>query len=178
MGLRWDIEAQHARPPGRRADLDAFCALFDARSQIVEIVHPGRIRNANASVVHTGDSTTGAKEWDDERIFVYLDALPQNVCAVVFVVISASGRVFGDVPGASCHVSDGWTEREYVRTDLRSYGFSVSRCIATLRRDPDGWKILDHAESGKIAIAAESLSLSANEKSRWSPRSACRSRAE
>ncbi len=83
---------------------------------------------------------------------------------MTFVVIGAAGRVFGDFPGASCHVSDAATEREYLRVDLPRYGESVARCIATLRRDIAGWKILGRTESGPTAIAAESLSLAASEK--------------
>ncbi|HSQ02924.1 MAG TPA: TerD family protein, partial [Burkholderiales bacterium] len=66
MGLRWDVQEHRPRSSEPHADLDAFCVLFDAQSQLVELVHPGRTRNANGSVVHTGDSRTGAKEWDDE----------------------------------------------------------------------------------------------------------------
>jgi stress response protein SCP2 len=171
MGLRWDIEEHRAHSSSAHADLDAFCVLFDARSQLMELVHPGRTRNTNGSVVHTGDSTTGAGEWDDERLFVFIDALPEGVCALAFVVISAAGHVFADVPGASCHVSDRLTEREYVRVNLPRDGLSMARCIATLQRTLNGWKIFDRAESGAMAITAESLSLSVNEKAAGGERS-------
>ena len=166
MGLRWDIEEQRSRSPGEHADLDAFCVLFDAQSQLVELVHPGRTRNANGSVVHTGDSTTGAKTWDDERIFVFLNALPPEIAALAFVVVSASGRAFEQIPGASCHMSDRVTEREYLRVDLSRHGLSSAQCIATLQRCGEGWRMLGRAQSGQVALAAESLSLSASEKKR------------
>jgi stress response protein SCP2 len=166
MGLRWDVQEHLLQVPDAHPDLDAFCVLFDARSQPVEIVHPGRPGNTNGSVVHTGDSRTGAREWDDERIFVFLEPLPPDVAAVAFVVISANGRVFGDVAGASCHVSDGVTEREYLRLDLPRYGVATAMCIATLWRAQEEWLIRDRAQSAELAVSAESLALAANEKRR------------
>lgn len=164
MGLRWDIQEHLIRSPDQHPDLDAVCVLFDAQSQPVELVHPARPRSTNGSVVHTGDSKTGSKEWDGERIFVFLGPLPRDIAVVAFVVISATGRAFADAPGASCHVSDGATEREYLRVDLPRYGSSIARCIATLQRRKEGWKILGRAESGRMAVSAEYLSLAANEK--------------
>lgn len=158
MGLRWDIQEHLLRGHQRHPDLDAVCVILDAQARVVEIVHPGHPRNANDSVVHTGDSRTGAKAWDDERIVVFLEPLPENAAALAFVVASASGHVFGNVPGASAHVSDAASEREYVRVDLSMYGFAVARCIATLQRTADGWRLYDRAASGRLAVSAESLS--------------------
>ncbi|HEY9446518.1 MAG TPA: TerD family protein [Burkholderiales bacterium] len=159
MGLRWNGHEPGTQMITRRPDLDAFCVLFDVHGRSVDLVHPGRTRNGNGSVVHTGDSTTGASEWDDERIFVFLDALPEEISMLAFVVRSATGDVFRDVPGASCHVSDAITECAYLRADLYPYGYSIARCMAALSRRPDGWEILDRNEAGHVAISAESLVL-------------------
>lgn len=164
MGLRWDRHDANPGQPARHADLDAFCVLFDGQERPVELVHPGATRNSNGSVVHTGDSTTGASAWDDERIFVFLDALPEEISMLAFVVRSATGRVFRDVPGASGHLSDAATECVYLRADLQPYGYSIARCMAILRRRPDGWHILDRSEAGSLAVAAESLALGIEDK--------------
>lgn len=164
MGLRWD---RHDTGPGqsaRHADLDAFCVLFDEHGRPVEVVHPGETRNRNGSVVHTGDSTTGASAWDDERIFVFLDALPEDISTLAFVVRSATRRAFGDIAGASCHLSDATTECVYLRLDLQPYGYSLARCMAILDRQREGWHILDRAAAGSIAVAAETLSLDTADK--------------
>ena len=74
MGLHWDPPEDGATADP--ADLDTLCVLFDAQGCVLEVIHPGHPRNEDSSVVHTGDSRTGASEWDDERIFVFLAALP------------------------------------------------------------------------------------------------------
>jgi len=147
MGLHW-----HPQEPGTSAsqgpaNLDALCVLFDEEGRVVEVVHPGCPSNANGSVLHTGDSLTGASEWDDERIFVFLEALPDSVSALAFVVASANGHVFSEVPGASCHVSDRVTEREWIRLDLTALGKHKEHRVATLRRSPAGWQISADAQA-------------------------------
>ncbi len=108
MGLHWDPpeEGVNLHPE----NLDALCVLFDQEQQIVEIIHPGNPRSTNGSVVHTGDSRTGASKWDDERIFVFLEALPANVTTLLFIVASATDHPIRKVRGASCHISDHATE--------------------------------------------------------------------
>ncbi len=139
MGLRWRSEGPGAAAR-RPANLDAQCVMFDEERRVVEVVHPGRLRNTNGSVLHTGDCRTGGSEWDNERIFVFLEALPDSVCALAFVVKSADGRRFGEVPGASCHVSDRVTEHECLRLDLTALGRCKHYRVATLRRSPAGWR--------------------------------------
>lgn len=146
MGLHWDPpqEGMSANP----ANLDALCVLYDGQRRVLEIIHPGHPRNANGSVIHTGDARTGASEWDDERIFVFLEALPAAVSTIAFVVASATARAFGGIRGASCHISDRATEREWVRLELTALGQRTAHCVATLRRGPAGWKISSDAQTG------------------------------
>lgn len=139
MGLHWD-------PPEKGAnsdpvDLDALCVLFDRQSSIVDIVHPGNPGSIEGAVLHTGDSKTGAGEWDDERVFVFLHALPDSVSAVSFVVASPVGRSFGNVRGASCHVSDHLTDHELVRVLFSAGDQRTTHFVATLRRSGAGWTI-------------------------------------
>ena len=141
MGLRW-----HPRKPcsgtGRQpANLDAQCVMLDAEHRVIEVVHPGHLRNSNGSVLHTGDSRTGGSEWDNERIFVFLEGLPDAVRALAFVVKSAAGRGIGEVPGAWCHVSDRVAEHECLRLDLTALGNRKEYRVATLNRGPRGWQI-------------------------------------
>lgn len=141
MGLHWHPQKPGAGASRRPANLDAQCAMFGGEERLVELIYPGRLSNANGSVLHTGDSRAGASDWDDERIFVFLEALPDSVCALAFIVKSADGRAFGEVPGASCHVSDRLTEHEWLRLDLTSLGRRKEHCVAILRRSPAGWRM-------------------------------------
>jgi stress response protein SCP2 len=156
MGLHWSPQPEDA--PGEPGNLDALCLLFDAQGHVLEAVHPGHPRNDNGSVLHTGDSPTGASSWDDERIFVFLDALPGAVSTLLFVVASADGRALGDVPGASCHVSDRVTEHEWIRADLTALGPRTSHCVATLQRGAAGWTLSPevsaaHGETASALLA-------------------------
>ena len=148
-------------------DLDVSCVLFDEYGKITEIIYPGRPRNGNDSVIHTGDSTTGTGEWDDERIFVFPDAVPGAVSAMTFVVASVTGRSFDQIPRASCHVSDRMTEREWMRLELNDLGPRSVHCVATLYRSPSGWRIHPGAQnqSAQTRIMAELLPLIAGAKS-------------
>ena len=106
MGLHWDPPRDGETASEEPANLDALCLLFDRQRCVLEVIHPGHLSNANGSVLHTGDSRTGTSEWDDERIFVFLEALPEAVAELAFVVASTNGRAFSEIQGASCHISD------------------------------------------------------------------------
>jgi stress response protein SCP2 len=146
MGLHWTPAVSGAQDQDP-ANLDAVCVLLDERHQLLEIVHPGRPRNANDSVLHTGDSRNGASAWDDERIFVFLEALPQAVHAVLFGVVSVDGRELSRVPGASCHLSDRADERELIRIELSGVARDSAHTVAIAQRSGADWKLipLSHA---------------------------------
>jgi stress response protein SCP2 len=145
MGLHWHPQESGARSNDEPANLDALCVLFDQDGSVLEVVHPGHPSNVNGSVLHTGDSRTGASEWDDERIFVFLEALPDSVYALDFIVTSANGHVFSEVPGAFCHVSDRVTEHEWIGLDLTQLSKHKEHRIATLRRSSAGWQLSSDA---------------------------------
>lgn len=144
MGLHWHAPERNTadEAPPR---LDALCVLFDARQRVLEVIHSGHPRNANDSVLHTGSSHPGASEWDDERIFAFLEALPETVSTLSFVVISPTGRAFRNIPGARCHVSDRVTERAWVRLELTALSNQRAHNVAMLRRTPSGWKLFPGA---------------------------------
>lgn len=166
LGLHWDPppEGATAHPD----NLDAVCLLLGGAQQVIDIIHPGHPRNADGSVVHTGDSRTGASAWDDERIFVFLEALPPVVSTVAFIVSSASGRPFSEISGASCHVSDHATEYKWIDMKLTALGKQSAHCIATLRRGPAGWEISRNGHLLEGNHLAELLSVAKSGKSRGS----------
>lgn len=153
MGLHWD--PPNGALPGLPADLDALCVLFDADGRIVEVIHPGQPRNVDGSVIHTGDSRNGASDWDDERIFVFLEALPQVVSKVSFVVLSATGTSFEVIPGAHCHVSDQVSDIAWVRADLTALCGRTIHVVAALCRDVAGWKFSSQSPVDEPGLFAE-----------------------
>jgi tellurium resistance protein TerZ len=157
MGLHWDPPEEGAQTDPD--DLDALCVLFDGQQRVLEVIHPGYPRNANESVIHTGDSRTGAGEWDDERIFVFLEALPKAVTALSFIVSSVKGRPLSDVLGASCHVSDHESEYRWIQLELSTLKECVAHCIGTVKRSPTGWNISTGSQIVPRELLDEVLSL-------------------
>lgn len=157
MGLHWDPpqEGVAADP----ADLDALCVLFDAQGGILEVIHPGHPRNGDGSVIHTGDSRTGASTWDDERIFVYLEALPPAVAALSFVVVSATGHAFHEIRGAYCHVSDQASEDHRLRLDLTALAGCSGHVVATPQRGAAGWQMSTEAQTAQVDLLARLRTL-------------------
>lgn len=145
MGLHWTPPAQDTAAGAEAANLDAVCVLLDAKGRQLEVIRPGHLRSANGSVVHTGDSRTGASAWDDERIFVFIDALPGCVDSLVLGVISHD-RPFSEVAGASCHISDVGMEDELLRIRLAS--LVTDCCVATVQRCASGWIMRQRAPGG------------------------------
>jgi stress response protein SCP2 len=156
MGLHWTPPAQHRGARLEAANLDAVCVLLDGNGRQLEVIRPGHLKGANGSVVHTGDSRTGASAWDDERIFVFVDALPAYVDSLVLGVISHD-RPFSEVAGASCHISDVRLEDELLRIQLTPLGPVTEYCIATVQRCAFGWIMRQRAPGG--ARLGEVLSL-------------------
>jgi len=166
MGVHWDPPQEAVSADA--ANLDALCVLLDARRGVLEIVHPGHTRNANGSVIHTGDERTGASDWDDERIFVFLEALAPAVSTIAFAVVSATGQAFSAIQGASCHISDHITEVEWIRLDLTTLGRRTAHCLATLHRAPEGWQLSSDAKTVRDRCLSEPelLSLAASVRGR------------
>ena len=142
LGLHWTPTFhRHGGSADVAADLDAVCELRDRRGRLVEVVGPLRLRNENGSVLHTGDSRIGAGFWDDERIFIFVDALPETIGSVVLSVESSHGDAFRDVTDAWCHVSDCAMEEELLKVRLAQLGATSGQVIATLERESQGWTL-------------------------------------
>ncbi len=153
MGLQWD--PPNGAVPGQPADLDALCVLFDADGRVVEVIHPGQLRSTDGSVIHTGDSRNGTGDWDDERVFVFLEALPQSVSKVSFVVVSATGKSFDVIPSAHCHVSDQVSDIPWVCVDLTALCGRTIHIVAALCRDAAGWQFSSQSPVDERGLFAE-----------------------
>jgi stress response protein SCP2 len=164
MGLHWNPSQEGGTQDPD--DLDALCVLFDAQRRVLEVIHPGNPRNATSSVIHTGDSRTGASAWDDERIFVFLDALPETVMELAFVVASATDRPLNEVCGAACHVTDHVTERKLACLELTTLERRKAHCFVMLYRGSGEWKISADIHSGRSEFLAELLPLVRKAKTR------------
>ena len=149
MGVQWD--PPQADDQAATADLDAICVLIRSDGSL-ECIHPGVPCGASGSVVHTGDSTSGASIWDDERVFVFLDALPGSVNRIAFIVCSVTGQPFNEIRRARCHISDRQTEAPWLRVDLTTLVGRTEHVVACLERTSGGWRLADATFDSKVWI--------------------------
>lgn len=141
MGLRLHCAGMQAG----RVDAHALCLLQDRHGRVLEKIHPGNTRNASGSVVHTGAAAAASGKWDHERIFVFLDALPEDVARLVFAVASTSGSGLGHASGATCHISDHNTEQVIHFRELGSLRDTLQ--VALLIRRGGGWKCIPREQA-------------------------------
>lgn len=85
IGLGWDVIGFENEAP----DLDASVFLLNRHDKTEadeDFVFYNNMKNADGSVVHLGDSRTGAGDGDDENIEIDLLRLPFDIYRAVFVV--------------------------------------------------------------------------------------------
>ena len=150
MGVRWD--PPQSDDQGAPVDLDAICIILGSDGSR-ECIHPGAPCGASGSVVHTGDSRTGASVWDDERVFVFLEKLPGSVNRVAFIVCSVMGQPFNKIRGARCHISDRQTEAPWLHVDLTTLVGRTEHVVACLERTCSGWRLADETFDSKVWIS-------------------------
>ena len=135
MGLGWDT--------GRvQVDLDASCALFADDNSLIETVFfgtPGK-KNANGSVIHSGDNLTGAGDGDDEQIKVDLSKVDTRVKNIVFTVNSYRGQKFTVVENAFVRIVNQDDGKELCRFNLSEKYSTTGLIMARLYRHNGEWK--------------------------------------
>ena len=141
FGLHWDSpQGEHG---AESVDLDAICVLYDEHLDALEVIHAAHPRSEDDSLIHTGDSSTGAGTWDDERIFVFLEMLPSHVSGLVFFVARAAGEASHQPRGAFCHISDRISEKVWAKYDLPSLSGRSIHAVATVSRRENDWQITE-----------------------------------
>ncbi|WP_316820115.1 TerD family protein [Pedobacter gandavensis] len=92
-------------------DLDASCALFNDKKQLVDVVYFGSLKSKDGAVKHSGDDLTGDMGGDDgldnEVITLDFSQLNPAVEYVAFVLNSFRGHDFGTIPFASIRIYEG-----------------------------------------------------------------------
>ncbi|WGQ11109.1 TerD family protein [Pedobacter gandavensis] len=92
-------------------DLDASCALYNDKKQLVDVVYFGSLKSKDGAVKHSGDDLTGDMGGDDgldnEVITLDFSQLNPAVEYVAFVLNSFRGHDFGAIPFASIRIYEG-----------------------------------------------------------------------
>lgn len=79
-------------------DLDASACLLTGEMNSIDKVWYRKTESNCRSVIHSGDELTGAKEGDDERIYVNVPSIPMDVHYILFTVsVFSAGHSFKEV---------------------------------------------------------------------------------
>ncbi|MFW1857491.1 TerD family protein [Acinetobacter defluvii] len=126
---------------GGSIDLDASAILFDANKQVLDNVWFAQLRSRDGSIQHSGDNLTGEGDGDDEKIFVDLTRVPDQVQQIVFTISSFRGQTFEKVENAFCRLVDETTNTEVAKYNLSAQGNYTALIIAKVYRHNGAWKM-------------------------------------
>ncbi len=129
-------------------DLDASCATFDAKKELLEVIYFGQLKGTG--IQHSGDDLEGDMDGDDgldnEVIVVNLKQISTNVDQIVFVLNSFQGHDFKTIPFASIRLYEGTPTRVdkiHATFDIANdskFAGSVSMIMGKLYKKDGKWK--------------------------------------
>lgn len=158
-GLKW--EPRRTLLHLKEFDLDLSAYVFGSQGRLRNIV-TGDLSHQTGEggmIWHTGDDTDGAgnigDHYDDERIFVVLDGLAEDLTDVFFVVTSKNAFSFGDVESPEVRLADGGTKSviTFARPGEDNGGEQHAFIFAHVKRTADGWawrEINEYAAKDKL----------------------------
>lgn len=161
-GLSWKERATE----GEAFDLDASVILLNAEGKArgeKDFIYYNNNTSVCGSVKTHGDNLTGSGEGDDEKVSLALNAIPEDVSRVQFVVsihqAAERNQNFGQVQGASIHLDNEESGEELMRFDLsEDYSLETAVVMAELYRHNGEWKfnaVGQGYRDGLIAILKE-----------------------
>lgn len=152
VGVNWGVITKKGLFGSKKVavDLDASCAVFDAKKELLEVVYFGQLNGYG--IRHSGDDLTGDLEGDDgldnEVIVVDLARLHPNAEQVVFILNSFKKQDFKDIPFASIRLYEGsprHVNKVHATFDIANdpkFAGSVSMVMGKLYKKEDKWKFI------------------------------------
>ena len=152
LGAGWDVATI-----GQDFDLDIAAFLLDSNNKFNSLENIIFFNNKQGEGIYLeGDNRTGAGEGDDERIFIDLEKINQNIQKIVFVVTIHNAQVkrqtFGMIENSYIRLVDvDSNEKELCRFNLKENGSTATSVLfAELLREGTEWQFKAIGE-GKIA---------------------------
>ena len=152
LGAGWDVATN-----GADFDLDIAAFLLDSNNKFNSLENIIFFNNKQGEGIYLeGDNRTGAGEGDDERIFIDLEKINQNIQKIVFVVTIHNAQVkrqtFGMIENSYIRLVDvDSNEKELCRFNLKENGSTATSVLfAELLREGTEWQFKAIGE-GKIA---------------------------
>ena len=138
-------------------ELDIAAFLLDSNNKFNSLENIIFFNNKQGEGIYLeGDNRTGAGEGDDERIFIDLEKINQNIQKIVFVVTIHNAQVkrqtFGMIENSYIRLVDvDSNEKELCRFNLKENGSTATSVLfAELLREGTEWQFKAIGE-GKIA---------------------------
>ena len=142
-----DMDPEDASLKNLSFDLDLTCFIYNTDGTFRSRVTPdamGMIAEGN-KIYHSGDDHDGAGDneegQDDERLFVELRELNEDIGHIVFVVSSKNDFTLSDVKGIEARIVDSKTEQDLLKTviDPEEANKKFNYAFAAIHRSDDGW---------------------------------------
>lgn len=152
VGINWGaIEKKGLLGTKKEAvDLDASCAVFDDKKNLIDSVNFRNLRSSEQAIRHSGDDLTGDLNGDDgldnEVITVDLSRVNPSATYLAFFINSFKGQDFKDIPFASIRIYEGTPTQvsmEYARYDIAndaSFAGNVSMILGVFYKRNNEWK--------------------------------------
>lgn len=149
VGLGWDqVKKGFFGFGGSNVDCDASCIMLDANNKLPKkenVIYFGNLKSQCGSVAHSGDNLTGEGDGDDEKVFVELAKIPQNISKLVFVVniYDAVNRKqdFGLIQNAFIRVVNASNNQELLKYNLSdNYAGKTALIVGEIYRNNNDWK--------------------------------------
>lgn len=130
-------------------DLDIFCCFYDADKNLLGSVTPenANLMGAGGAIYHSGDNRTGRIGGDDEFISVNMAELPDNIHAIIFVILcNGKDTNFTTVANVQTRIADGTTDADLLATEPSTLSGSntdgyVFAAILKDQTQPQGWSM-------------------------------------
>ncbi|ANE46913.1 chemical-damaging agent resistance protein C [Paenibacillus swuensis] len=145
VGLGWDVNKYDG---GNEFDLDAtaFCLNTNGKVNVeTDFMYYNNKKNANESIVLSGDNRSGEGAGDDESIQINLATVPENIAKIAFCITihdaAARSQNFGQVANAYVRVLNEDTGAELIRYDLgEDFSIETAVVVGELYRHNGEWK--------------------------------------
>ena len=144
VGLGWDTRSSD----GQDFDLDASAFLMKEGDKVrsdADFIFYNQLKSTDGSVEHTGDTTTGEGDGDDETVKVDLSRVPADIqkISVAVTIHDADSRRqnFGMVTNAFIRVVNEANNGELARYDLsEDASTNTAMIFGELYRHGEEWK--------------------------------------
>lgn len=144
VGLGWDCNKYDGS-----ADFDLDASVFmvgtNGRTKEDGFIFYNNLSHPSGSVVHQGDDKVGGSGGDDERIYIDLDIVPEDIqkIAVVVTIFEADKRRqnFGLVSNSFCRLVNTETDKEEIHFDLgEDFSIETGVTVCEFYRHNGDWK--------------------------------------